>query len=77
MDELEKSAATYSSHLSKTGRDWAAFMTEMLTEMGDEIPSLPSERYALYKKHKVPESVYLEFDADATNKALRKIYGKS
>lgn len=50
-------------------------MVDMLVEMGDEFPLNPSERYKVYKKNKVPESVYYKFDGEATHKALGKING--
>jgi hypothetical protein len=73
MDDLEATASAHCSHLYKTKRDWLVYMTEMLLEMGNEIPSMPSERYAAYRKHKVPEKIYLEYDSEATQKALSKI----
>jgi hypothetical protein len=51
-------------------------MIDMLVEMGDEIPSRESDRYVLYKSNKIPEAVYLQFDAEATQKAMAKLNGK-
>jgi len=76
MDDLEKSASAHCSHLSKTVRDWIAFMVDMLVEMGDEIPSRESDRYVLYKSNKIPEAVYLQYDTEATQKAMAKLNGK-
>jgi hypothetical protein len=75
MDELEQSASAHCSHLSKASRDWLVFMIDLLAEMGDEIPSYPTHRYALYKKNKIPEQVYLQFDGEAVHKAMGKIHG--
>lgn len=77
MDDLEKSASAHCSHLSKTGRDWLVYMVDLLFEMGDEVPSYPTERYNVYKRHKIPEPVYLEFDGEAVHKALGRINGRS
>lgn len=76
MDELEKVAAAHCSHLAKASRDWLVYMIDMLSEMGDAIPSTPTDRYLVYKKHKIPEKVYFEFDGEATHKALSKINAK-
>jgi hypothetical protein len=76
MDDLEKSASAHCTHFSKTSRDWFVFMIDLLVEMGDEIPSYPSERYNIYKTHKIPEGMYLQFDGEAMQKALSRINGE-
>ena len=48
-------------------------MVNVLVSLGDEIPSAPSERFSSYKKHGIPEAVYLQYDGEATAKALKKI----
>ena len=73
MDDLEDSAARHCSHLSRTVRDHIANMVNVLVSLGDEIPSAPSERFSSYKKHGIPEAVYLQYDGEATAKALKKI----
>ena len=50
-------------------------MIDLLSEMGDEIPSYPTERYSVYKKSKIPEAIYLEYDGEAVHRALGKIHG--
>ena len=75
MDDLEATASAHCSHLSKTSRDWLIFMIDLLSEMGDEIPSYPTERYSVYKKSKIPEAIYLEYDGEAVHRALGKIHG--
>jgi hypothetical protein len=48
-------------------------MIDMLVSMGDTIPATPAERYVAYKKHGIPEAIYLEYDGEATQRALAKI----
>lgn len=73
MDALEDHAASCCSHLSKTVRCYIINMIDMLVSMGDTIPATPAERYVAYKKHGIPEAIYLEYDGEATQRALAKI----
>lgn len=72
MDDLEDCASAHCSHLSKTVRDHVANMVQILALMGDDIPSQPQDRFTIYRKHKIPEAVFTEFDAEATLCALKK-----
>ena len=73
MDDLEDSAFGHCSHLSKTVRDHVANMVNVLILLGDKIPAQPADRFSVYRKHKIPQSVYEEYDGEATRKALEKI----
>jgi hypothetical protein len=48
-------------------------MIEILVGLGHDIPSTPKARIPFYKKHGIPEAVYLEYDGEATSKALVRI----
>ena len=73
MDDLEEHAAKCCSHLSKTVRCHVVNMIEILVGLGHDIPSTPKARIPFYKKHGIPEAVYLEYDGEATSKALIRI----
>lgn len=73
MDDLEDSAARHCSHLSRTVRDHIANMIDILVALGDTIPASPNDRFSSYRKHGIPEAVYLQYDGEATSRALKKI----
>lgn len=74
MDDLEASAFGHCSHLSKTVRDHVVNMVSILVSLGDKIPAQPADRFTIYKKHKIPQGVYEEYDGEAVVKALKETY---
>ena len=48
-------------------------MVNVLVSLGDTIPANPTDRFTSYRKNGIPEAVYLQYDGEATAKALKKI----
>lgn len=69
-DDLHDHAANYSS-LSYTKADWR---TKMLQSLPADLPMYQKQRLKYYKEAGIPESVYIDLDAQVLHLALSARY---
>lgn len=69
MDELEETAQTYCSHLSRSKSDWKTRMVSVLKNH-PTLPIYQKDRLKIYAENGIPDRVALDVDGQALMEAL-------